>query len=737
MLYNDLFLQELFYSHNQKKYARITSLDYNESTQETIEGRITSGSVSVDGTSAVRRTCQLSMVTDEIDISNYYWTFNTKFKLEIGLENDINPIYPKIIWFPQGLFIITSFSSSLSATGYSINISGKDKMCLLNGENGGALPMEVNFGVYEEKDLNGDIKIIKNPLKDIIREAVHHYGGESYERIIINDLDNRGLELQEYKYDSPMYLIRKDDDIDSSYFQATLNGKQGIYNSSDSSTTIDSLKMYDFLLKEVDNSQSTKFELIKDSGKYYKAAKIVYGQTAGYTATEMTYTGDLIAKTGETITSVLDKIKQMLGNFEYFYDLDGNFVFQEQKNYINTAFTPIEKSEGLIWVNQLLEKTQFDFINSELFTSFNNSPNLNNLRNDLVVWGSRKSVNGKDYPIHMRYAIDEKPLGYRTIAVSEEDAKTLYGSNAQGQSSKMYLSEALQDQTITYGNNLYIPKSTSPFSLLNHPNAKMFYSEEQEAFVVSNISSNAEYYDWREIIYQMAVDYRKWNRLENFEILVAEANPELYVNGKTGYEQYYVDMESFWRQLYNPSPEEDDVDKFYTEGEYQFWAKAVYETPEQLNFWIDFLDTQGELKQFSVKTIGIRPKVVNDKDVRAIIYRETPEIIYGNINLNMEHDSGYVYFNFPSSYKKMFSQSAQGKSAKDAIDTLLYNHAYCIDSVSITSVPVYTLQPNKLIYISDKSSGIEGEYLLTKYTIPLAYNGTMNLTAVKAVDRII
>ena len=44
---------------------------------------------------------------------------------------------------------------------------------------------------------------------------------------------------------------------------------------------------------------------------------------------DTTYNGELIAKAGETITSVLDKIKNMLGNFEYFYDVDGRFIFQE------------------------------------------------------------------------------------------------------------------------------------------------------------------------------------------------------------------------------------------------------------------------------------------------------------------------------------------------------------------------------------------------------------------------
>jgi hypothetical protein len=33
---------------------------------------------------------------------------------------------------------------------------------------------------------------------------------------------------------------------------------------------------------------------------------------------------------GETLTSMLDKIVNMLGEFEYFYNLDGKFVFQKK-----------------------------------------------------------------------------------------------------------------------------------------------------------------------------------------------------------------------------------------------------------------------------------------------------------------------------------------------------------------------------------------------------------------------
>jgi hypothetical protein len=84
----------------------------------------------------------------------------------------------------------------------------------------------------------------------------------------------------------------------------------------------------------------------------------------------------------------------------------------------------------------------------------------------------------------------------------------------------------------------------------------------------------------------------------------------------------------------------------------------------------------------------------------------------------------------------MFTRSTQGKSAKDTIDTLLYNHACCTESISITSLPIYYLEPNTLIYVCDLDANIDGDYIINKITIPLSYNGTMNITGTKMVQRL-
>jgi hypothetical protein len=87
--------------------------------------------------------------------------------------------------------------------------------------------------------------------------------------------------------------------------------------------------------------------------------------------------------------------------------------------------------------------------------------------------------------------------------------------------------------------------------------------------------------------------------------------------------------------------------------------------------------------------------------------------------------------------KNLFTITSKGKSAKEQIDSMLYDYSYCIESTTIVTIPIYRLEPNTRIVVRDDESGINGQYVIDKITIPLAYNGTMNITATKAVESII
>ena len=106
------FLIKLNNDKNRTIYAHVISLNQYEHPIEQIEGVVTAGSVTIDGQSAVRRVCSLTLSAKNLNINNVYWGLTTKVKIEIGLQNNVEPKYDKIIWFPQGVFILTDFSSA-------------------------------------------------------------------------------------------------------------------------------------------------------------------------------------------------------------------------------------------------------------------------------------------------------------------------------------------------------------------------------------------------------------------------------------------------------------------------------------------------------------------------------------------------------------------------------------------------------------------------------------------------
>lgn len=741
MLYNQDFLNKLTQDRNKTIYARVIALTFDELPIESIEGRVSAGSITFDGTSAVRRTCSLTLLAQDYDYSNYSWGLNTKFKLEIGVKNNVDSSYPDIIWFKQGLYLITAFNTSRSTSGFTINITGKDKMCMLNGEVGGNIVASVDWSTEEVVDTNGDITYNAVPIKTIIRNAVSQFGGEPLHNIIINDLPDYGLELMEYRYDVPLYLYRLANGDESQYENAIIENDNADYTwggkSERTLAEMDNNVLEMLVDSSFGNRNTTPTSIyVKGPDDYYYFAKIAYGQTAGYHKTDLVYCGDLISSAGDTVVTVLDKITSMLSEFEYFYDLDGHFVFQQKASSVKTLTWDNTGFHSTIsTLTEKNEKYSYMFNNGELITAFSNTPDLSNLKNDFSIWGEKEGV-ADTIAIHLRYAIDEKPTKY-VSPYATHIIKTEYNETTKTENYVYLLNE---DGTKFTDTRTYIASDTTDIK------REVLESEDGKDPIYW---SHEWYCDWREILYQMAQDYYAHNQDDDFAVRIAKANPQ-WITGRTGYEQYYVDIIGFWRELYAPLEViQKQVNSTRTDSNQivwnsNGWNSAVSEAPDTLVFWFDFLDSaDGELSQYSVKKIGSRTKVVNESSVKGIYFRDTPSILYYTADEIAEGkadkagDDGYKVINCGQSIDTMFSISTQGTSAISKLNDLLYQHSYCIESTSITSIPIYYLEPNTRVYIHDDKTSLDGDYIVNRVTIPLVYNGTMSITATKAVEDII
>ena len=717
-LKNKSFLKELDNQNNRFYQVKIEVLNKEEQPVEAIEGRVLPGSsINIDGNSSMRRTCSINLVAEdaENDLTNVdnLLSINKKIRIFEGIKNDIDESQEEIIWFPLGIFVIVQPNISHSAGGCTISLSCKDKMCLLNGECGGNLPTSVTFHAYDQiigeikcdhltpeeyikkyslepkeyivysyidatgeekyqsqkpgagqfnssKDLIGTRIEVKQTFYDIIQTLVCNFGGEALERIFINDIPLEIKQLVRYTGENTLY-----------------------YNPDTSIYTLDE--------QEITSGNWREFH---------------YNEDVGYVYTPFTYAdlgggnGELISNIGDNVCTILDKVKNNLGNFEYFYDVNGNFIFQEIKNYLNVSYNAVDTKRIDNKKKEDIEVTEYglcilDDLNyavdfhhngrsvytfnegSGLITAYTNSPNYNNLKNDFHIQGKAAD----NYAIHYHLAIKDKPV--KNVPVYDGE-----------------------------GNNKRIIR-------YDYPTRKVvFLTNDKGEFTgglrlaTTNDSSFDEY---------TPEDQRAELYLQGLESWAAQIRPDVY-------QQELLDL----------------FDSIYDFREKAFKADMIT-NPNALKYFIDYLEPVNELFDCSVDTIGQKIYSYQKDNIKKLYNMEVPNVILIDISSSIEEQDeiitrceleGQPYANVNGNIYSKVTIGTMGYTAQEISRDLLYQYTNYAESISIQSIPIYYLEPNTRITVDDQKSGIHGDYIIKNISLPLDAGGAMSISATRAFERI-
>ena len=663
-LKDEEFLKEIDSQRTKVQHVLITLLDWNENPIEEIQGYTTGGSINKDGNSSVRLTCNLSVVVTgadkaKITNTNNLFSINKKFYLEVGYENTTSKYkeYP-IIWFPQGLLVINSCSISHSASGVNLSIQAKDKMCLLNGECGGTIPASTQFDKYDTADENGNIVTEKPVINQIITEVVNHFGGEQLGKILISDIDNKIKKVMRWTGSSSIFLVVNNEPL----------------------LTTD----------------KTKVENLKLGEDYFE---FNYGENIGYIYTNYTYQSELIGEPGSAVTEILDKIKNFLGNFEYFYDVDGNFIFREIKNYLNTTQATVDlknlKNEDYM-IDISKGKVLYNFENTGLITSYSNSPKYNRIKNDFVVWGLRENQNGNKLPIRFHLAIDKKPeIGneyevffYKDINDSVEKAKCPIKFNSK---------EELNANKGLVG---------------------VFYQTTDDGAI----------YKWDGTNYiKIDVQLKK--------ITTKDWRTELYLQGVAA-EPYGLDSNYYYAELLNEWPKLYDLEK----GEFR---EEVLRNPDKIDYFLDFIDSTAAISALSVSNIGRRSYVESSDDIDCVFEPSIPDFILiesGQEDTEEKREEcekkNQPFIQVENSIFKLLKAGGYSNGADVQIKNLLYDYTKYNEDIQIQAIPIYYLEPNTRIRVHDEESDIYGDYVISRISLPLDVNGTMSISATRASEKL-
>lgn len=655
-----------------EKYVKITALDWTEKPIREIQGIISSGSLTVDGKSAIRRTINLnsSFETNITDVNSIF-AINKKIFIEIGYLNKTNKYkeYP-IIWFPQGVFIIISANVNHNLSSTSVSLQARDKMSLLNGDCGGTIPASTRLDTYETVDKNGNWIVEKPCVDQVIREVVNHFGGEQLSKIIISDVEKRIKTVMKWIGNTPIYWIKEGEN--------------------------------DFFTTDYSKATAAEFK------KQYN-----YNDDVGYIYSDFVFSDEFIADAGNTVCTILDKIVSFLGgNYEYFYDVFGNFIFQEIKNYINISQTTlrIDELKNRDYILDMSKgKIAYDFTNKNIITSYSNAPQYNNIKNDFIVWGIRETAEGLTLPIRYHLAIDKKPkIGniYTVFFYTDPD-------------------DGLEKAKI--------PIKYSNYTAITQMDGKagVFYQD----------NSTGNIYIWNGKEYEQVSN-------DNFiRIMTNDWRSELYLQGVAAEplgiasNYYYIELMNEWPKLYNLKAEQhtDSEGVYYTGAFYQ----EVIDHPSDIDYFLDFIDSEAAISKFNVEAIGRRTIVENSDDFNCVFEPDIPNFVIietGTEETEKKREEcnrrNQAYIQVDSNIFSSLAIGGNYNSCYWEIKNLLYSRTGYNESIQIQALPIYHIEPNIRVKAFDKNSDIYGEYMINSISLPLAIDSLMSISAIRENEKI-
>ena len=660
----------------KEEFAKITILNWQELPIEDIQGKVSSGTLNINGNSSLRRTCNLTILIDEnnsnITSVKNSLSINKKIKLDIGIKNNTSQYLEyDIIWFPLGTYIISSVSiTNTNSQITSASLQLKDKMCLLNGECGGLLPASVTFSSYDVLDANGAYQTEQPTIYTIIKYVVNYFGGEQLPKILISDVDERVRKVMKWTGSNPLYITQ---------YTSTTSGVQ--YGATTDKEQVDEALAAGTI----------------DSYTEYKS-----GQDVGYIYTDFIYPGELIGDAGNSVCDILDKIKSALGNYEYFYDLDGNFIFQEIKNYLNTSksttdLNGMEQNDYLIDITK--GKSVYTFDDSFLISSYSNAPQYSMIKNDYIVWGMREdATTGATYPIRYHLAIDTKPQTGNTYKVF------FYDDPDDGiRKAKRPIQFSTRDGFPSQG-------AEDTFYLALDTNTVYKWDTEQNTYVTLTTQTK--------------------------DITTADWRTELYLSGAQA-EGFSLDTNNYYTELNNEWPKMYDIEngEFYEEYE---------KDPASLDYFLDFIDSSAAIGELSISNIGKRSKIVVDEDINCIFEREIPNLVM----IDASQDSAIVteqreeaqrkgqdYIQVTGAIYNLLATGGTQNSAFERVKELIYQYTSYNESITLQCLPIYYLDVNQRITVNDSKSNIYGDYMINSISIPLNISSMMTISATRALER--
>ncbi len=222
---------------------------------------------------------------------------------------------------------------------------------------------------------------------------------------------------------------------------------------------------------------------------------------------------------------------------------------------------------------------------------------------------------------------------------------------------------------------------------------------------------------------------------------------------------YYQDIYSFWPNEYDLRR---DKQCFFGEKED---GQIHYKSLAQGNFYFDIIDANSSsLGEYSVQNIGRRMDVYHEDDINCLFRPEIPNVIFLNKD-NPEQNwsenttiteqrtidnklemlqaqreecslNGQPWVQVSNEIFSNFITGGYLNSAYEALRYELFSHTKYQKIVSITSLPVFYLEPNSRVEISDRNTNTYGDFMVQNINLSLGSGANMSISLNEVSERL-
>jgi len=205
---------------------------------------------------------------------------------------------------------------------------------------------------------------------------------------------------------------------------------------------------------------------------------------------------------------------------------------------------------------------------------------------------------------------------------------------------------------------------------------------------------------------------------------------------------YYAELAAEWPKLYNlQASSYIDSETGHTVYTGAFYDE-ILENPWDVDYWLDFIDSDAAVSMYNVSNIGRRSIVKSGDEYNCVFESEVPDIVIIETGEDAEEQRkecearNQDYCQVGSNIYDALSIGGYHNSCFNEIKNLLWFNTNYGSSISISTIPIYHLEPNTRITITSDDADIHGDFLMTTLSIPLTISGNTSISATQVQTKL-